>query len=252
MLKIIFGLSLIINQEHDHAFWPVSAENKRLFDIGCFRGAGDERAETISCIAYLFIGLVHVGDNILFADDDGEVLTDKRQDPFDHWLFRYPAGCILRYAEMRRDNGEVNIGERMWVGLSGDSVPFHTRADGYDLFRRWVLRSDDRWDLTDVADDECDATDRLQRGHECIRWVRFGVRRMHSGQPDKGGLIIFYGCQYLFSAGQCWSSLFFLYHSPKDSLGDSGISRCLYQGFILLLRTKGVFLSVQRPALPAA
>jgi hypothetical protein len=45
--------------------------------------------------------------------------------------------------------------------------------------------------------------------------------------------------------------LFFLYHSPNDTLGGSGISRCLYQGFKLLFTNHGICRMNQRPALPA-
>src|SRR3954471_2406195 len=45
--------------------------------------------------------------------------------------------------------------------------------------------------------------------------------------------------------------LFFLYHSPKDSLGGSGISLSLNHGLRLLFTTKGTFLINHLPILPA-
>ena len=47
------------------------------------------------------------------------------------------------------------------------------------------------------------------------------------------------------------SFLFFLYHSPNDCFGGSGISRCLYQGFNLLFTINGILSITHRPALPA-
>src|SRR3954449_6498073 len=45
-------------------------------------------------------------------------------------------------------------------------------------------------------------------------------------------------------------SSFLAYHSAKDSLDPSGMSRCLYHGFNLLFTTKGIFCKTHLPALP--
>ena len=98
----------------------MGAEDERLLDIGCFGRAGDKDAEPIGGGGDAIIGFMHIGHDIFLFDHQGEVLADKRNDPFDHQVFGDPAGAVLGNPEMGRQDGEVDIFQRMGVFETGD------------------------------------------------------------------------------------------------------------------------------------
>src|SRR5690606_30417628 len=94
-------------------------------------------------------------------------------------------------------------------------------------------------------------------------YERFAVlRRRIVGHSLKLAKIRKWNCRWLvlahlfensFAAGHDFFPLLLLtrYHSANELPGASGISRCLYHGFHLLLASEGIVLIIQRPIFPA-
>jgi hypothetical protein len=125
----------------------VGTNHQRLLDIGCFGRAGNEGSEgplTDGAARFsspfpgqLFICLVHVVDNLVRLDDQGEMLVDEVNDPVPDSVVRDPNRPVFRHAEMARQNGEIDAFElvRVFDGFQVDVARPCSRNQRNSLLR---------------------------------------------------------------------------------------------------------------------
>lgn len=93
-------------------------EHKRLLNVRSLRGTANENAEPAIALTDLLIGFMHGSNDSGCVDQNGKVLTDKRQDALAHHVFGKPYRTVLRYRKMSLYDGEFDILKCMRIDIA--------------------------------------------------------------------------------------------------------------------------------------
>ena len=99
---------MTVEQKYDVRSWPLSADDKRLFNVGSFGRSRNERPEARPLKGQSLIGLVHVAYDLRLRHDQREVLCDEVESSMGRWFVSYPDGSVFRHAEFATKHGKVN------------------------------------------------------------------------------------------------------------------------------------------------